>query len=306
VRIAVMATGGVGGYFGARLAAAGEEVHFLARGAHLAAMREGGLTLESANGDLQLRPIRVTDDPRQIGPVDLVFFAVKLWDTETAGAACRPLIGPDTAVISFQNGVDSATRLSPIVGREHVMGGIAYIAGTIAAPGVIKHTGTMARIRFGERDGRTSARGEAFLAACKRAGIDATLSSEIVRDEWAKFALLASFSGVTSLTRKPKGPIWEDPETRQLLIDAIAEVAVVAKAKGIDLGADFLERQIAAVTAMPAEMKASMLVDLERGNRLELDWLSGAVARLGAECEVQTPIHRFIATALRLHARGAR
>jgi 2-dehydropantoate 2-reductase len=305
MKIAVMATGGVGGYFGARLAAAGEEVHFIARGAHLAAMREGGLQIESANGDLQLRPVKATDDPTRIGPVDIVIFAVKLWDTETAGAACKPLIGKDTAVISFLNGVDSEERLIPILGKKHVMGGVAYIGSTIAAPGVIKHTGTMARLLFGELDGKPSARGEGFLAACQKAGIAAMLSTDIVRDLWAKFAMLASFSGVTALTRRAVGPIRAEPAVLQLLLDAIAEVVAVAKAKGIDLGADFLDKQRAGIAAMPAEMKASMLVDLERGNRLELDWLSGAVVRLGEAAGVPTPVHRFIHTALKLQAGGA-
>lgn len=304
MRIAVMATGGVGGYFGARLAASGEDVHFIARGAHLAAIRERGLKLESANGDLRLHPVKATDAPATIGPVDHVVFAVKLWDTEAAAAALKPLVGPETAVIPFQNGIDGRERLSAVLGPRPVMGGVAYIASTIAGPGVIKHTGTMARIVFGEFDGRRSARAEAFLAACRKAGIDAALSGEIAKDLWAKFALLASFSGVTSLVRKSMGPIRDEPLTRQLLIDAVKEVTALAKVRGVELGADFIEKQTAVIGGMPAEMKSSMLVDLERGNRLELDWLSGAVARLGEAAKVPTPIHRFIAAALKLHAKG--
>ena len=306
MRIAVMATGGVGGYFGARLAAAGEEVHFLARGSHLAALSKDGLTLESAKGDLRLRPLRVSQDPREIGPVDVVIFAVKLWDTEAAGTASLPLVGPDTAVISFQNGVDSADRLGPILGASHVMGGVAYIASTIAAPGVIRHTGTMARLIFGELDGRRSARGQAFLAACRKAGIDATLSGDIARELWAKFALLASFGGVACVARAPLGAIREEPLARELLLGAIAEVVALAKAEGVELGADYLARQSAAVDALPAAMKPSMLIDLERGNRLELEWLSGTVARLGDAAGIATPIHHFITAALKLHAKGAR
>ena len=305
MRIAVLAAGGVGGYFGARLAAAGEEVHFLARGRHLAALRERGLTLESAKGNLHLHPLRVTDDPRAIGPVEAVLFAVKLWDTETGAAAALPLLGPDTAVISLQNGVDSTTRLGPILGPGHVMGGVAYIGSTIAEPGLIRHTGTMARILFGELDGRESARGQAFLAACRKAGIDAALSSDITRDLWAKFAMLASFSGLGGVTRLPMGPIRGEPATLELLMGAIKEVTALARAKGTELGADFIARQAAAIAAIPAEMKPSLLVDLERGNRLELDWLSGAVARLGEEAGVATPIHHFIASALKPHAKGA-
>jgi len=305
MRIAVLATGGVGGYFGARLAAAGEEVHFLARGRHLAALRERGLTLESANGNLQLHPIRATDEARAIGPVDIVLFAVKLWDTEAAGRAALPLIGPDTAAISFQNGVDSRERLAPILGAGHVMAGVAYIGSTIAAPGVIRHTGTMARILFGESDGRASARGEAFLAQCRKAGIDAALSPEIARELWAKFALLASFSGIGCLARLPIGRLRAEPATHALIMEAVREVTELARAKGVELGADFLARQAERIAAMPAEMKPSMLVDLERGNRLELDWLSGTVARLAEEAGVATPIHRTIAAALKPHALGA-
>lgn len=305
MKIAVMAAGGVGGYFGARLAAAGEDVHFIARGTHLKAIREKGLTVESANGNLHLHPVKVTDDPAAIGPVDIVIFAVKLWDTEKSGEACKPLLGPDTAVISFLNGVDSEDRLIPILGRKHVMGGVTYVATTIGAPGVIKHTGTIARLIFGELDGKPSARGERFLEACKKAGIQAMLSDNITRDLWAKFAMLASFSGVTCVTRKPMGPIRGEPATLKLLVDAIGEVAAVAKAKGVDLGADFVKKQDAGIAAMPAEMKSSMLVDLERGNRLELEWLSGTVARLGEEMRVPTPTHRFIYSTLKLQAGGA-
>ena len=306
MKIAVMATGGVGGYFGARLSAAGEDVHFIARGSHLEAIREKGLKLESANGNLLIRPARVTDAPAEIGPVDIVIFAVKLWDAETAGALCKPLLGPDTAVISFLNGVDSEERLIPILGRRHVMGGVTYIASTIAEPGVIGHTGKMARLTFGEMDGKPSRRGERFLAACTRAGIEAKLSDNIVREFWGKFALLASFSGVTCLTRKPMGPIRAEPSTYTLLVDAVQEGIAVSRARGIDLGAGFLDQQKAVMANMPAEMKSSMLIDLERGNRLELNWLSGAVARMGDETKVPTPIHHIIQTALKLHEMGVK
>ena len=304
MKIAVVATGGVGGYFGARLAAAGEDVHFVARGRHLEAIRQHGLRVESANGDLRIRPANATDKAEDIGPVDIVIFAVKLWDTEAAGILCKPLLGPDTAVISFLNGVDSEDRLIPLLGGRHVKGGVAFIASTIGEPGLIKHTGTIARISFGELDGKPRARGERFLAACRAAGIDANLSNNIVRDLWGKFALLASFSGVTCLTRTPMGPIRAEPATRELLVDAVREVIAVSSARGIDLGADFIERQKVMMANMPAEMKSSMLVDLERGNRLELNWLSGAVARMGDKAKVPTPIHHFIHTALKIYEMG--
>jgi 2-dehydropantoate 2-reductase len=306
MKIAVMATGGVGGYFGARLAAAGEDVTFLARGKHLDAIRSAGLKVESANGDLLIKPAKATDDPASVGPVDMVIFAVKLWDVETSGAACKPLIGPKTAIVSFLNGVDSEDRLISILGRDHVMGGVAAISSTIAGPGVIKHTGTMATLAFGELDGSASPRGEALLAACQKAGISAKLSREIVRDIWTKFVLLASFSGMTSLTRTSIGPIRDDPEVYGMLRAAVFEVVDVARAKNIGLPPDQGDAVLAMVGKFPYEMRASMAVDLSRGNRLELPWLSGAVARLGKELGVATPVHAFIASALKLHAGGGK
>ena len=305
MKIAIMATGGVGGYFGARLAAAGEDVHFIARGAHLAALRGNGLTLKSANGDLHLQPVSATDDPATIGIVDIVLFAVKQYDTESAATLIKPLIGADTAAITLQNGMDKDERLSAVLGRDHVMDGAAYITGAgVAAPGVITHVGKVARIVFGEADGARSARGERFLAACKNAGIDATLSTDIAKELWAKFALLSAFSGITSVLRQPIGPIMADPDTRKLLTDAIIEAVAVATARGIDLGADYLQRQMAFNSGVPAETKSSMQMDLEAGRRLELEWMSGAVARIGDEVSVPTPTHHFIYAALKLYANG--
>lgn len=204
MKIAIMATGGVGGYFGARLAAAGEDVHFIARGQHLTALRANGLVLKSGNGDLHLQPVSATDDPASIGTVDIVIFAVKQYDTESAANLIKPLIGADAAAITLQNGMDKDERLRAALGRGHVMDGAAYISGAgVAAPGIISHVGKVARIIFGEADGKSSAPGERFLAACKNAGIDATFSTEIAKELWAKFALLSAFSGVSSVLRQP-------------------------------------------------------------------------------------------------------
>ena len=305
MKIAMMATGGVGGYFGGRLAATGEDVHFIARGAHLAALKADGLQLKSANGDLHLKPVSVTDNPATIGAVDIVIFAVKQYDTEAAANAIKPLIGAQTGVITVQNGVDRHERLRAILGRDHVMGGAAYITGAeIAAPGVIVHLGKVARLIFGEFDGRASARGERLLAACKKAGIDAAFSADVVKEMWAKFALLSAFSGVSSLTRAPIGPVRSDPDMRKLLIDSIAEAVAVGKAKGIDLGADYIARQMTLADSLPPATKSSMEIDLDHGRRLELDWLSGAVARLGEELGVPTPTQRVIYAALKPYANG--
>jgi 2-dehydropantoate 2-reductase len=305
MRIAVMGTGGVGGYFGGRLAASGADVSFIARGAHLAAIRANGLRLRSEAGDAHVANARATDRPAEIGPVDVVLFAPKLYDCESAAEAARPLVGPDTAVISVLNGVDAVDRMIPILGREHVCGGVAYISAAIAEPGVIAHYGRNAQLAFGELDGRPSPRLQGFLAACEKAGVDAKLRDDIQRWIWSKFAMLAPFAAATAMTRQPIGPIRSDPDGRRLLADAVAEVAAVAKARGVDLGGDAVERTMKAIDAVPASMKASMLFDLERGNRLEVEWLSGAVWRLGREAGIDTPVHRVAYAALKPFAAGA-
>lgn len=304
MKIVIMGTGGIGGYFGARLAASGCDVTFIARGKHLGAMRSDGLKVLSALGDVHIRPVNATDDPARIGPVDVVLIAVKLWSTEEAVHAAKPLIGPGTAVISFQNGVDAVDVLSTTLGREHVVGGIAHIAAVIDQPGVIRHNGAMQRLTFGELDGHRSPRAEAFLAACRKAGIDAALSDDILRAIWEKFIFIAGLSGMTAVTRLPIGPVRQDPDTRALLLDVMREAAAVGRAKGVNLEAEAAEKQLAFIDGLPHDMISSMLGDLERGNRLEVQWLSGAVARLGKEMNIGTPANRFIYAALKLHARG--
>ena len=306
MKIAVMGTGGVGGYFGARLAASGEDVTFIARGAHLAAIRERGLRIDSAVAPCLIAPAKATDDPAVIGPVDIVLFAVKLWDTETAGAACKPLVGPDTAVISLQNGVDAEEVLSRILGREHVMGGVAGIFATIAEPGVIKHVGAVQLMIFGELDGRRTPRAEAFLAASKKAGIDAVLSETIDIELWKKFVYLTALSGVTCYARSAIGPIRENPEQYAMMRAAIVEAVAVARAKGVALAPDVVEERMAVTQRLAPEMRSSMLHDLERGSRLELPWLSGAVVRMGEALGVATPVHRCIRDALAPYAEGRR
>ncbi len=307
MKIAIMATGGVGGYFCARLAAAGEDVHFIARGQHLAALRANGLVLKSANGDLHLQSVSATDDPASIGTVDIIIFAVKQYDTESAAKLIKPAIGADTAAITLQNGMDKDERLRAVLGHGHVMDGAAYIGGArVASPGVITHVGKVARIIFGEADGSRSARGERFLAACKNAGIEASFSTEIAKELWAKFAMLSAFSGVSSVLRRPAGEIAGDDTTRKLFADAIMESVAIAKANGVDLGDDYLAKQRNFLDQMPPENKSSMQLDVEAGRRLELDWLSGAVARIGDELGVPTPIHHFIYAALKLYAGGSR
>jgi 2-dehydropantoate 2-reductase len=305
MRIAIVGAGGVGGYFGGRLAAAGADVHFLARGAHLEAMRASGLRIESPKGHVHIPHVHATDDPSAIGPVDAVFFAVKLYDTDSAIAALPPLLGRDTIVIPFQNGVESVGLLSRAIGPAHTGGGTAYITAVIAEPGVIRHT-VMDSIFFGETDGRLSPRLERVRDACAPAGFRATLSTDIIVDIWTKFVRLSVFSGMTAVTRGAIGPIVADPDLFAMLKDALSEAYAVARAKGIALPASIVDDDDVArgYAAMAPDAKSSMLHDLERGRRLELPWLSGAVVRLGEEVGVPTPTHRFIATVLKPHVNG--
>src|SRR5215468_5297385 len=304
MRIAVIGAGGVGGAFGAALAAAGGDVSFLARGAHLAAMQARGLSLVSPRGDLHLNPIRATDAPGSIGEVDVVLFCVKLWDVESAGAAIRPMVGRRTAVIPLQNGIDASERLIPILGKDAVMGGVAQISATIAEPGVIRQTGTFMRLVFGELDGRPSARGAAFHAACQAGGFESTNTNEILVALWEKFVLLATNSSVVSLTRLPFGKLRDDPEVFALFEKCIGEVAAVGRARGVKLAPDLEERLLKATRNFPPEMMPSMAVDLLRGNRLELPWLGGKVVTLGRELGVPTPTYDVMYAALKPYANG--
>jgi len=305
VRIAIVGSGGVGGYFGARLAAAGADVAFIARGAHLDAMRSRGLLVHSPLGDVHLSRVLATDEPSAIGPVDVVLFTVKLYDTESAIAHLPPLIGPETVVVPFQNGVDAVDRLIRAVGREHTAGGAAYVAATVAEPGVIRHTANN-RLLFGELDGTRSQRLEGLLDACRSGEIDATLSEHIEVDIWTKFVWLTVLSGVTTVTRLPIGRIRDDADLVALCQAAMMEGMAVAHAKGISLPVTVLDDLVPGLQRLPPQAKSSMLEDLERGRPLELPWLSGAVVRIGEELGVLAPTHRFITTVLAPHAGGQR
>jgi 2-dehydropantoate 2-reductase len=304
MRIAVVGAGGVGGGFGVALAKAGAEVTFVARGAHLAAMKSAGLKVQGGRGESHLVPTRTTDDPADIGEVDFVLFCVKLWDVESAGAHIKPLIGADTAVIPLQNGVDAAERLIPILGKNAVMGGVAQISASITAPGVITQVGTFMRMIFGELDGRRSKRAEDFLALCLKAGFDATLSEQILTDLWMKFILLAANSGIMALTRQPIGKLRDDPDIRPIFRAAYQEVFDVGRAKGIALPADAIEKIVDQTQNQPPAMKASMALDLDRGNRMELPWLAGKVVTLGRELGVPTPTHNMICAMLKPYTMG--
>lgn len=304
MRIAVMGAGGVGGYFGARLAHAGQDVAFIARGAHLAAMRERGLTVKSSQGDLHLARPTVTDDPATLGWFDVVLFAVKLWDTEIAAAAARPLVGPDSRVITLQNGVDSVERLQPILGSDHVVGGTTHMATVISAPGVISHTSQFALMRCGRVDSRPDPRLAAFVECARAAGIEASLADDINLDRWKKFTFLVGLSGATGMMRLPLGPILADRDTRAFFLALMQEVVAVGRAGAIALPADFAQERLAFADTTPPGFKASLLHDLERGNRIELDWLAGKVVELGHARDIATPANAAVYAALKLHRNG--
>jgi 2-dehydropantoate 2-reductase len=305
MRIAVIGAGGVGGGFGAALANAGGDVTFVARGAHLAAMRTEGLRVEGDRGTTVVSPCQATDDPATIGPVDVVLFCVKLWDVESAGEAIRPLVGPDTAVIPVQNGVDAAERLVGVLGPAAVMGGTVGISATIASPGVIRQTGTFMTMTFGELDGRASPRGERFLALCQKAGFQATLTDSIATAIWMKFILLTAMSGGTAITRLPIGKLRDDPEIFSMFEAIMRETEAVGRACGVKLPQGAADKPLAGLRGNPPTMMASMAHDLLRGNRLELPWLAGKVVALGKQHGVPTPVNATIYAALKPYANGA-
>ncbi len=305
MRIAIIGTGGIGAPLGASLATAGEDVTFLARGAHLAAMRDNGLRIEGDRGETIVRPVQAIDNPATIGPVDLVLFCVKLWDVEGAGEQIRPLIGSGTAVIPLQNGVDASERLVPILGASHVLGGVAKVTGSIVAPGVIRQSGKHHGIAFGELDGRIQPRTEHIRDVCQAAGIESELSCDIQAERWWKFVGLVAFSGLCALTRLPIGDLRNDPEIAPVIDDAMREVIDVGRACGVQLASDALETWRAFVRGAPANLTPSMAVDLRAGNRLELPWLAGKVVELGKECGVPTPVNRVVYAALKPYLNGA-
>jgi 2-dehydropantoate 2-reductase len=304
MRILIMGSGGVGGYLGARLAKGGADVVFIARGAHLEAMRAHGLLIESTEEPIHLPSVHATDDPAAAGPVDLVLFCVKLWDSEATARLLKPVVGPGTAIISLQNGVQKDDLLRAMFGADAVMGGVGYMATTIGRPGVITQTGGMQRMIFGEFDGRRSPRAEALLAACRRGGINAELSTDIRRAIWEKFVFLVGLSGSTTAMRQPLGPIRANPSSRQFLLDLMRETVAVGRALGVALPEDFAETRLAFADTLPVDMTSSMHHDLERGRPLEVRWLSGAVMDLGKQVNVPTPANRAVHDILILYAGG--
>ena len=304
MKLAVMGSGAIGGYLGARLAAAGAEVTFLARGAHLAAIRAHGLSIRSPLGDLRITPAAATDEPAAVGAVDLVLLGTKLYDVEAAAAAIAPMVGPETAVVCLQNGIDAAEIVARRYGPRHVLGAVVMINGEIMAPGVIRHN-ALNRLTVGELDGGETARLAGLVALAARAGIETVPSPDIRLDIWRKFLLLAPMAALSAMTRVPLARIWAHPETWGLAEEGMREVVAVAQAQGIALGEEDVQRTLAFVRGMPATWRASLAVDLEEGRRLEIDWLAGAVVRLGQASGIDTPVHRIALGVLKPHAAGA-
>ena len=298
-----MGSGGVGGYFGGRLQQGGADVSFIARGRHLAALREKGLTITSPHGDARLK-VKAFEQPGEAGPVDLVLFGVKLWDTDGACEQLKPAMRGGAAIIPFQNGVESIDRLRRFFPKEQVLGGSAYIASRISAPGTIEHIGQMARLQFGVLLDEQKPLAESFLALCRKANINAEISGDIVRTIWEKFVFLVALSTATAATRQPAGVVRADPDMRWLLEQAMRETWQVGRARGVKLADDFIEQRMQYLDTLPAEMKASMAHDLEAGNRIEAPWLCGAVARMAREADFEAPVNRTVYAALRPYVDG--
>jgi 2-dehydropantoate 2-reductase len=303
MRIAIFGSGAVGGYFGGRLAQAGGDVVFIARGPQLVALQARGLHIESPLGDVHLPAVQATGDPMSIGAVDLVIFTVKLYDTDAAIQHVAPLIGPETLVVPLQNGVDSIEMLTRAFGRSHVAGGTTYVVSVLREPGVIQHT-AMDRMIFGPVYGPPPPALQELRDLGQRAGFDAVLSDRIVVDIWAKFVRLSVFSSITSVARCPIGPIRSDPALRELMQTAWHESILVARGRQIPLPSSTYADIEAATAALPPGARSSMLEDLERGRRLELPWLSGAVVRIAEQVGVDAPTHRLFVALLGPHVNG--
>ncbi|OFX26780.1 MAG: 2-dehydropantoate 2-reductase [Armatimonadetes bacterium RBG_16_67_12] len=307
MRIVVFGSGSVGGYFGGILGRAGEDVVFIARGEHLRAIQARGLRVDSPKGDFVVHPACATDDPAQAGPADVIIVGVKTWQVADAAAAMKPMLGPDTVVVPLQNGVEAPAQLAAALGAGHVVGGLCRIICMIAGPGHIKHLGGEPTVVVGELDRQSSERTERLRLAFERAGAAAKVASNIHVALWEKFLFLAPWSGLGALTRAPIGAMLDVPQTRQLFEAAMAEIAAVARARGIALEDDVVSRYMRFLDGAPPDGTASMQRDIIAGRPSELESQSGAVVRLGREVGVPTPVHAFIHGSLlpmELRARG--
>ena len=307
MRIAVFGAGGAGGFLGGQLGQAGEDVVFIARGEHLQALRTKGLRIDSIKGDFVLQSVKATDDPAQVGVVDVVLVGVKAWQVPEAAQAMRTLVGPETFVVPLQNGIEAPLQLAAVLGAQHVLGGLAKFISFIMGPGHICHTGTEPYVAFGELDNRSSERGERLRQAFVRAGIKVEIPPDIHVALWAKFLFVVSWGGVGAVTRAPIGVLRSVPETRQVLEQAMHEIFAVARAREIALPEDIIGKTMAFVDSLPPGGTTSLQRDIMEGKPSELAAWNGAVVRLGQEVGVATPLHTFIYNSLlllELRARG--
>jgi len=299
MKIAIMGTGGVGGYYGGVLARSGKDVAFIARGAHLRAIREKGLRVKSIHGDFLVSPVTATDTPRKIGPVDLVLFTTKTYHTDDAAEMIKPILSPDTVIISFQNGVDAADRIGAVVGKEHLLGGATWVSAAIETPGVIGQYSQFRRIVLGEFDGRTTRRIQAVQQLFKDTGVTVETVDNISQILWSKFVFIASVSAMGALTRVTFGEYRSVSESRVVLTDAISEVAALAHAKGVTLDPDIVTKTLLFIDESAPDIKPSMQRDVEAGQVSELESMIGIVVRLGQETGVPTPVMRIAYAALK-------
>ncbi len=308
MRIAVFGAGAVGGYFGGRLAQAGEDVVLIARGEHLKAMQMHGLHVESIEGDFTVDPVQATDDPGEVGLVDAVLVAVKAWQVPQAAREMRPMVGPDTFVVPLENGVEAPSQLGVVLGEHHVLGGLCRIISTLVEPGHIRHAGIRPTIAFGELDGRNSRRVERLYEAFERTeGVTPTIPPDVRVAMWEKFLFIAALSGVGAVTRAPVGMLRSLPQTRRMLKDAMEEILAVADAHDVALPRESVAETMGFIDGLPPDGTASMQRDVMAGRPSELESQNGAVVRLGREAGVETPLHAFIYASLlpqELRARG--
>jgi 2-dehydropantoate 2-reductase len=307
MRIAIFGAGGVGGYFGAQLARAGEEVIFIARKEHLQAIRAHGLRVETSKGEIVIQPAKASDDPVQVGVVDAVILGVKAWQVTEAARAIKPMIGPETFVVPLQNGVEAPSQLEAILGAKNVLGGLCGTMSWIVGPGHIRSIGEVHFIKFGELDKRTSERTEQLRKAFERAGVKVEVPSDIHVALWEKFLFVVSFGGVGAVTRAPIGVIRTLPETRRLLEQCMREIFEVARARQIGLSDGIVEKTMMFLDSLAPSGTTSLQRDIADGKPSELDAWNGAVVRLGQEIGITTPLHSFIYNSLlplELQARG--
>ena len=307
MRIAIFGTGGVGGYFGGRLAQAGEDVIFIARGDHLQAIRQGGLHVESTEGDFTIQPAQATDNPAAVGPVDAVLVGVKAWQVPEAANSIQPLVGPDTFVVPLQNGVEAPRQLASVLGEAHVLGGMCKIMSYITAPGQVRHAGIAPVVVFGELDNHASERTARLQKAFERTqGVQVDVPADIQAAMWTKFLLVTAWSGLGAVTRAPIGILRSLPETRRMLVEAMREIAAVAEAHAITLPEAIVDDTMAFFDGLPEGGTTSLQRDIMEGRPSELEAQPGAVVRLGHAVDLPTPLHSFIYHSLLPQERRAR